>query len=386
MGRTINTGMVNWTINGLSVNSSKPSNSRNYNNCASRDISYIVMHYTGNTKDTDQANASYFANGSRGASAHFFIDNDSIHQSVELRDVAWHSGCSIGYKTACRNGNSIGIEMCCDAGNYTVSEQTQINAAYLCAELCKLIGITSDVVDAYVLRHYDVVRSNKKCPAQFVNDSSQWIRFKGWVKNILNTGKHSSSATTKPTPTEVISTRTLLKGSRGEDVKDLQNNLNYLGYSCGVADGIFGNGTYNALVKFQRNYGLVADGIFGSGSRAKMKEVISKKNTTSSTTYSQKDFIKDIQSAIGVTVDGIVGSKTLSALPTVSKSKNNTHKVVKPLQKYLNALGYNCGSVDGVAGSKFDSAVKSWQKANGCTTDSEFTKGGMSWRRILGVI
>lgn len=109
-------------------------------------------------------------------------------------------------------------------------------------------------------------------------------------------------------------------------------------------------------------------------------------STTSSTAYTKTQFIKDVQSAIGTTPDGIVGSKTLASLITVSKTKNNKHAVVKPLQKYLNALGYNCGTVDGIAGSKFDTAAKTWAKANGCTADGEFTKGGKSWKRILGVL
>lgn len=106
---------------------------------------------------------------------------------------------------------------------------------------------------------------------------------------------------------------------------------------------------------------------------------------TTSTTYTRTQFIKDVQSAIGVVADGIVGTKTLNALVTVSKTKNNKHAVIKPLQKYLNALGYDTGVVDGIAGSKFDSAAKAWATANGCVADGEFTKGGKSWRKILGV-
>lgn len=108
-------------------------------------------------------------------------------------------------------------------------------------------------------------------------------------------------------------------------------------------------------------------------------------STTTSSTYTRTQFIKDVQSAIGASVDGKVGNETLSKLVTVSKKKNNRHAVVKPLQRYLNALGYNCGTVDGVAGSKFDSAAKAWARANGCSADGEFTKGGKSWRKILGV-
>ncbi len=111
---------------------------------------------------------------------------------------------------------------------------------------------------------------------------------------------------------------------------------------------------------------------------------ITPNTTTTTSSYTLTQFIKDIQKAIGVSVDGIVGTQTLSKLPTVSKSKNNRHAVVKPLQKYLNALGYDCGTADGIAGAKFDTATKAWAKANGCTADGEFTAGGKSWKVILG--
>jgi len=115
------------------------------------------------------------------------------------------------------------------------------------------------------------------------------------------------------------------------------------------------------------------------------KTVVSK-NTTEK--YTQKQFIKDIQSAIGVTVDGIVGKKTLGALPTVSKSINNRHKVIKVLQKYLNSLGYNCGAVDGVAGTKFDAAIKQYQLnvVKMKKPDGELTNNGTTWKHLLGVL
>lgn len=99
--------------------------------------------------------------------------------------------------------------------------------------------------------------------------------------------------------------------------------------------------------------------------------------------YSYEQFVKDIQIAIGVPCNGIVNSKMLLNLPTVSKTKNRKHAVVEPLQKYLKFLGFDCGTVDGVAGLKFDKASKAWAKANGCTADGEFTNGGKSWRTIL---
>lgn len=202
MGKTISTAYIKDKINGISVNSSLKCNSSNYTNNSSRSVSYIVMHYTGNSKDTSSANANYFTGASRSASAHFFVDDTEVYQSVELRDTAWHCGASSYKHSSCRNANSIGIEMCCTAGNYKISDTTKKNAAYLCAYLCGVLGITEKTVDTYVLRHYDV--TGKTCPAQMAGDSnSEWTGFKQMVKNILN-GKSTATSTTSATTTNKL--------------------------------------------------------------------------------------------------------------------------------------------------------------------------------------
>ena len=191
----MNIGWINDTINGITVKHTYPCHSSNYTNNSNRTVSFVGIHYSGNKKDTSQANCKYFQTPNRKASAHLFVDDTHIEQSVELRDAAWAIGCSQGYKTSARNSNSINIEMCCTAGNYKVSEKTQINTAYVCAYICKLIGITANKVDTYVLRHYDCVKSNKACPKQYVDNPKEWTQFKTWVKNILNTGSHLGKTT-----------------------------------------------------------------------------------------------------------------------------------------------------------------------------------------------
>lgn len=57
-------------------------------------------------------------------------------------------------------------------------------------------------------------------------------------------------------------------GSRGEEVTRIQQKLNELGYNVGSADGIFGTGTKNAVLQFQKDNGLTADGIVGSATLA----------------------------------------------------------------------------------------------------------------------
>ncbi len=50
---------------------------------------------------------------------------------------------------------------------------------------------------------------------------------------------------------------------RGDDVAELQDLLNRLGFDCGRPDGILGPATARALDDFQRNSGLTPDGICG---------------------------------------------------------------------------------------------------------------------------
>ena len=57
-------------------------------------------------------------------------------------------------------------------------------------------------------------------------------------------------------------------GSRGEQVRLVQQKLKEYGYLSGSADGIFGQETYNAVLWFQRKNGLTADGRVGSATAA----------------------------------------------------------------------------------------------------------------------
>lgn len=68
--------------------------------------------------------------------------------------------------------------------------------------------------------------------------------------------------------------KTLRMGSRGPDVTELQNALNFLGSNIALPkqktihplltpDGIFGHKTHMRVVEFQKTNGLTADGIVG---------------------------------------------------------------------------------------------------------------------------
>ncbi|MDS0526633.1 SH3 domain-containing protein [Clostridium sp. SHJSY1] len=82
-----------------------------------------------------------------------------------------------------------------------------------------------------------------------------------------STGGSTSSGSNPSNPGTSVSDSTILRmGSKGEEVKRLQNLLISKGYSCGPygADGDFGQGTYDAVVAFQKANSLEQDGVVGT--------------------------------------------------------------------------------------------------------------------------
>lgn len=85
------------------------------------------------------------------------------------------------------------------------------------------------------------------------------------------TPKPSPTPSRKGTYTGVIPTPTIKRGSRGQNVQNLQKFLNwYGGYGLSV-DGIAGRKTVEAIKKFQKAEKISADGIYGKNSQAKAK-------------------------------------------------------------------------------------------------------------------
>ena len=159
-------------------------NRKNYGSKRSTSaIKYLVYHYTANDGDTDEANAKYFHNNVVKASAHRFVDDDSVTISVPDNYTAYHCGGGLQGKNGhkfykiCTNTNSIGIEMCDTKrnGKYEVTPKTRSNAIALGKELVKKYGIKKE----NVIRHYDV--TGKNCPAYFVKDEEAWIKFRNEI-------------------------------------------------------------------------------------------------------------------------------------------------------------------------------------------------------------
>lgn len=138
-------------------------------------------------------------------------------------------------------------------------------------------------------------------------------------------------------------------GCTGDAVKTLQEKLNAKGFNSGNVDGIFGAKTYAAVTAFQKANSLGVDGIVGKLTWAKLYD------------------------ATPVNVTPVT---TQPMLRTGSRGD-----AVRKLQELLNALGYDCGSVDGIFGSKTYAAVLAFQKANGLAADG--IVGSLTWGKLV---
>lgn len=151
-----------------------------YSGRGGNSIKYIVVHYTAGNGDTAMNNAQYFHNNSGlQASAHYFVDEHSVVQSVRDTDGAWHCGGPLESShhplhNICMNRNSLGVEMCSDKvnGKYVITAQTVDRTVELVRWLMDKYGIDVD----HVVRHYDV--TGKDCPEPWVYDEGLWRKFK----------------------------------------------------------------------------------------------------------------------------------------------------------------------------------------------------------------
>ena len=181
------------------------------------------------------------------------------------------------------------------------------------------------------------------------------------------------------------------KGQYGDIVLfqfDSDANADHIGFIYSRnADGSYQTIEGNTSVGNDSNGGEV---MIRTRKKSVIKTIIRPKYEGSVEVTNTKDsakttFIMGVQRACGAKIDGIAGKETLSKTITVSASTNRKHPVVSVIQTYLNALGYNCGTVDGIAGPKFTAAVKAYQKANGCVADGVITARNKTWKKLLGM-
>lgn len=163
-------------------------------------IKYLIYHYTANKTDKAKSNASYFKNNITKASAHYFVDEHDVYQSVDDLKTAYSVGgskwsdCKVtgggSMYGNITNSNSISIEMC--SSNGYISESTIQNAVNLGKEIMKKYNIPI----SNVYRHFDV--NGKHCPGWsgwYGTDSSKWLYLKNKLSNSSSSPTISSVST-----------------------------------------------------------------------------------------------------------------------------------------------------------------------------------------------
>lgn len=182
------------------------------------------------------------------------------------------------------------------------------------------------------------------------SDSTNYEPINGTIK-LWSKSTSSGGYYYAPTAAVVPDMPMLYRGCTGDAVKTLQDKLNALGYNSGSVDGIFGAKTYAAVTAFQKANSLGVDGIVGKLTWGKL---------------------------YGVSPAMPVETTTVVGRPMVSYGSRGD--AVRKLQELLNALGYDCGSVDGIFGSKTKAAVLAFQKANGLGVDG--IVGPLTWAKL----
>lgn len=302
-------------------------------------IKYLVIHYTSNDGDSDEANGKYFANNVVKASSHYFVDDNSVTQSVPDDYAAYAVGgkCQSNHHPMYKvitNTNSISIEMCDNHkdGTVHICDETLANTYALARALMSKYNITID----RVYRHFDV--NGKLCPnCNGLLDDTIWQNFKNNIVNSTTGNLGTSTATTVPAPAVNPNKDSIV--SRGQ-----QHSINFTGHSITV-DGVRGPKTqaniarcFQHAINLDYKKSLAVDGAFGKNSKVALDEHYVKKGekqylvTAVEIALMCRGYdpsgvecpgifgdglekaVKQFQEDRGLTVDGIAGRNTILKL------------------------------------------------------------------------
>ena len=184
--------------------------------------------------------------------------------------------------------------------------------------------------------------------------SGSWAKvtyssYSGWVmKDYIRV---ATIVTVQPGPTArpddlTTSYQLLQSGSDGTQVTALQEALIELGYLTGKADGIYGSGTANAVMKLQKANGYPVTGY----ADANLQALIFNGKPVNS---------RGVKTAI----------KTLPAIDGITVRSGDKGVLVRSIQTQLKALGFYTGSISGTCDSATVNAIKAFQKKHNLTAD-----------------
>ena len=154
----------------------------------------------------------------------------------------------------------------------------------------------------------------------------------------------------------------LRRGSSGEAVRVLQENLTALGFYSGEITGNYGGLTQEAVRRFQRKNDLDSDGIAGRNTLGKLAVLMGDASGSAGAAASSG-------ASSGAQEDGV----TILRL-------NTRNDAVRKLQEDLTLLGYYSGEVTGKYGNLTKEAVRRFQRDN--DLDSDGVAGPMTLAEV----
>lgn len=255
---------------------------------------------------------------------------------------------------------------------YQMSAKQWNSLVELCASICSSCKIDPDNIKG----HRDF--SPTQCPGDWLY--SQLPRLRQEVRKRLDPSIEDY----------------LKEGSTGPKVKELQQLLKAKGFNPGPIDGIFGSGTTQAVISFQKFNGLKADGIAGP--------TVWKALTTTPTPKPEQPTVSAVtlletykfyrglphQDQAIAWLQGKVAPDVLAEFaqkwrnqpsqPFLPLQEGAIGPEVKQLQQRLQQQGFNPGSADGVFGSGTKAAVIAYQKTKGITADG--IVGDKTWTTL----
>ena len=206
----------------------------------------VVVHSTANPGATAKGHISYFNNGYRGSSAHYFADWQDIYRAIPEAEQAWHAG-----PTA--NSRYLSIEMC-ETTDPALFTEVWLRTIWLISDMCRRYGWSANNITSHAEMSRLYRETDHTDPTAYLNNFGKtFADLKAAVITKLAT-----------TSQQQANRGTICHGCKGENVKYLQSKLNI------IADGDFGPITKAAVIAFQRSHGLDPDGIVGPLTWAKI--------------------------------------------------------------------------------------------------------------------
>lgn len=339
---------------------------------------YIVVHHTATPNSPNDvskgtiAGAKNFAKSIQTAhmdgfgwvdSGHNFLNTtggfllegrqgslDAIRQGRCIRSA--HAGNPKG-------NESPGIENEGTFTTYQMNTQQWNSLVDLCVSICSSCKIDPDNIKG----HRDF--SPTQCPGDWLY--SQLPRLRSDVRQRLGSSTEDY----------------LREGSTGPKVKELQQLLKAKGFNPGPIDGVFGSGTLQAVISFQKYQRLNADGVVDSTTWKALSSVPTPKEEPPSAvslldSYKfyrglphQDQAIAWLQEQVSKQALEQFSQKwrNLPSQPFLPLQEGAVGSEVKQLQQHLQQQGFNPGSIDGVFGAGTKAAVIAFQKSQGIFAD-----------------